>query len=102
MRVFASEQIELVQMPNTIEVSFKNKWTTTNAGGRRILENGKENQQWCRNPQYFMNITKPTHLKIILKKRGGKRMKVPLGIVVTKANSPTTPPATQIITGKNS
>ena len=102
LRVFASEQIELVQMPNTIEVSFKNKWTTTNAGGRRILENGKENQQWCRNPQYFMNITKPTHLKIILKKRGGKRMKVPLGIVVTKANSPTTPPATQIITGKNS
>lgn len=47
-----------------------------------------------------MNITRPTHLKIILKKKGGKRIKYPIGLVVTKAFSPTTPPATQIITGK--
>lgn len=48
-----------------------------------------------------MNITRPTHLKIILKKKGGKKFRgVPIGIVVTKAFSPTTPPATQIITGK--
>lgn len=53
------------------------------------MENGKENQFWCRNPQYFLNITKPTHLKIILKKKGGKRVKVPIGVTVTKALSPT-------------
>jgi hypothetical protein len=48
-----------------------------------------------------LNITKPTHLKIILKKKGGKKYKGEhIGIVVTKAFSPTTPPATQIITGK--
>jgi hypothetical protein len=48
-----------------------------------------------------LNITRPTHLKIILKKKGGKKFRgVPIGIVVTKAFSPTTPPATQIITGK--
>jgi hypothetical protein len=39
-------------------------------------------------------------LKIILKKRGGKRLKASIGLVVTKALSPITPPATQIISGK--
>ena len=32
-------------------------------------EKGKENQFWCKNPQYFLNITNPTHLKIILIKK---------------------------------
>jgi len=90
-----------VQLPDTIEQQFQGKWSNTTAGGRRVDEKGKENQFWCRNPQYFLNITRPTHLKIILKKKGGRRAKgVPIGIVVTKAFSPTTPPATQIITGK--
>lgn len=73
---------------------FDGKWGPTSAGGRRVDEKGKENQFWCRNPQYFLNITKPTHLKIILKKKGGRRIKLPIGLTVTKANSPTTPPAT--------
>lgn len=38
---------------------------------------------------------------MILKKKGGRRLKgVSIGLVVTKAFSPTTPPATKIITGK--
>ena len=95
LRVFASDPIELVQMPNTIEQSFKGKWAQNTAGGRRVDEKGKENQFWCRNPHYFLNITRPTHLKIILKKKGGKKTKgIPIGIVVTKAFSPITPPAT--------
>lgn len=48
-------------------------------------EKGKENQFWCRNPQYFLNITRPTHLKMILKKKGNRRVKVLIGLVVTKA-----------------
>ena len=44
-----------------------------------------------------MNITKPTHLKIILKKKGAKRVKVPIGLTVTKAFPPTNPPAAKII-----
>ena len=45
-----------------------------------------------------MNITKPTHLKIILKKKGGRRIRgVPIGITVTKAFPPTNPPAAKII-----
>lgn len=63
-----------------------------------MLDNGKENQFWCRNPQYFLNITKPTHLKLILKKKGGRRVKgVPIGLTVVKAFPPTNPPASKII-----
>jgi hypothetical protein len=87
----------VVQLPQTLEQQFAGKWTQQTAGGKRVMENGKENQFWCRNPQYFLNITKPTHLKIILKKKGGKRVKVPIGITVTKALPPTAPPAAKII-----
>lgn len=98
LRVFASEHIEVVQLPTTIEQQFQGKWTLQTSGGKRVLENGKENQFWCRNPQYFLNITKPTHLKIILKKKGGRRIKGhPIGITVTKALPPTSPPAAKII-----
>ena len=45
-----------------------------------------------------MNITKPTHLKIILRKKSNRRIRgVPIGIVVTRANAPTTPPPSTII-----
>ena len=48
-----------------------------------------------------MNITRPTHLKIILKKKNPRRTKtINIGLNVTKAFSPTTPPATQIVAGK--
>lgn len=98
LRIFASEHVEVVQLPTTIEQQYQGKWTIQTSGGRRVLENGKENQFWCRNPQYFLNITKPTHLKIILKKKGGRRLKGhPIGITVTKAFPPTNPPAAKII-----
>ena len=102
LRVFSSDPIDLVQLPDTIEQQFQGKWGPNTCGGKRIDEKGKENQFWCKNPQYFLNITRPTHLKIILKKKGGRRVKgVPIGIVVTKAFGPTVPPATQIITRKS-
>jgi calpain, invertebrate len=45
-----------------------------------------------------MNVTKPTHVKIILRKKGNRRIRgVPIGFVVTKANSPTVPPESTII-----
>mmetsp|Transcript_5113 Transcript_5113/g.3775 ORF Transcript_5113/g.3775 Transcript_5113/m.3775 type:complete len:243 (-) Transcript_5113:678-1406(-) len=97
LRVFSSDSIDVAQLPPTLEQSYQGKWTNTTAGGRRILENGKENQFWCRNPQYFLNITKPTHLKIILKKKGRRIRGVTIGITVTKAQAPTDPPASKII-----
>jgi calpain, invertebrate len=102
LRVFASEQIDLVELPQTIETQATSKWSAQTAGGKRVLENGKENQHWCRNPQYFLNITKPTLLKIILKKKGGKRIRAPIGLTLTKANAPTvSPPSTIIGKGKD-
>lgn len=91
LRVFASDQIELVQQPLTFEESFQGKWALNTSGGKYGCSN------WCRNPQYYMNITKPTHVKIILRKKGNRRMKEPIGFTVTKANAPTTPPESTII-----
>jgi len=51
------------------------KWSNQTAGGRRTLTTGAENKYWCRNPQYFLNLKKPTFLKIILRKKGGKKIK---------------------------
>ena len=93
VRVFASEQIDLVQLPMTVETSFNNKWGQNSAGGKL------GSPLWCKNPQYFLNITKPTHIKIILKKKQRRRERAGLsiGFLVTKANSPTTPPESTII-----
>ena len=98
LRVFASEHIDLVELPKTIEQSFQCQWGPMSAGGKRVYDNGKENQYWCRNPQYFLNITKPSHLKFILRKKGGKRFRgIPIGLTVTKAQPPTQPPSAEII-----
>jgi hypothetical protein len=92
LRVFASEVIDLVQLPNTIETSFTNKWAPNTSGGKL------GNHLWSRNPQYFLNITKPTHIKIILRKKGYRRLRgCPIGFTVTKANAPTVPPESTII-----
>jgi len=47
---------------------MEGNWIEGNAGGKRKLENGKDNPSWCRNPQYFLNLTVSTHFKIILRK----------------------------------
>lgn len=56
LRVFTSEQCDLVELPPTIEQTFNSKWDKSTAGGKRTLATGRENQFWCRNPQYFINI----------------------------------------------
>jgi hypothetical protein len=81
-----------VQLPNTVETQFTNKWGINTCGGKLGLES------WCRNPQYFLNIQKPTHIKVILRKKGGRRIKLcPIGFTITKANAPTVPPESTII-----
>ena len=35
----------------------------------------KDNPNWCKNPQYFLSLEKPTMLKIILRKGGQKKLK---------------------------
>ena len=97
LRIFTSEHVDLVELPKTIEQTFMGKWTSSTAGGRRTLDTGAENKRWCINPQYFLNLTKPTHLKIILRKKGGKKIKgINIGLCVTKALPPTAAPASKI------
>ena len=43
LRIFASEQIDVVQLPTTIEQQFKVKWGAQTAGDKKVAENGKEN-----------------------------------------------------------
>ncbi len=102
LRVITSEPCDIVELPETMETTYNGEWTADTAGGRRILENGVENQHWCKNPQFFLNLKKETHLKvrplsepqIILKKTGGIRRTrgVPLGLCICKAYSPTNKP----------
>lgn len=86
LRVFASNQVEVCEMPETVEKSMDGGWDATNAGGRRRIDQ-KNNPKWCRNPQYFLNLKQPTHLKIILKKTGNvkKTRNIPIGMTITRA-----------------
>ena len=44
LRVFASETIDLIELPITEVWEDENcKWEKTTAGGRRTLDNGREN-----------------------------------------------------------
>lgn len=65
LRVFASDPIEILEMQETKEISEEGQWSEVSAGGKRVIE-GISNPFWCRNPQYFLNMAEPTHLKIIL------------------------------------
>jgi hypothetical protein len=50
-------------MPETLETSVEGVWNVDSAGGPRKV-NKKDNPYWCKNPQYFFNIQKPTHVKV--------------------------------------
>lgn len=69
-----------MELPETIEQTFLDKWNQNTAGGKRTLQTGSENKYWCRNPQYFLNLKKPTHLKIILRKKKKKIKGVNVGL----------------------
>ena len=85
LRIFASEKIDVAEMPETIDTSVEGGWTDDSAGGKRRMK-GKDNPYWCSNPQYFLNLKKPTHLKIILKKTGNfrKTKGVKIGLTIMK------------------
>jgi len=49
LRIFSSEPVEVVEMPETLEISMEGTWVESNSGGRRKNE-GKSNPSWCKNP----------------------------------------------------
>ena len=50
LRVFSSEPIDLVELPETLEVSMDGAWGDNSAGGKRKSDAGKDNAAWCKNP----------------------------------------------------
>jgi hypothetical protein len=50
LRVFSSEEIDVCEMPETLEVSMEGNWGDNTAGGKRKSENNKDNPKWCKNP----------------------------------------------------
>ena len=50
LRIFSSDHIDLIKLPNTYEQHFSGKWTPATAGGKRTNDFGQENQKWCINP----------------------------------------------------
>jgi len=89
LRIFASDQIEVAEMSETIETSMEGSWENENSGGKRRSEK-ENNPQWCSNPQYFLNLTQPTHLKIILQKTGNTRKTrgVKVGMTICRFDTP--------------
>lgn len=73
LRIFASELIDVVEMPETLENTVEDLWTEDLIKGRRRID-GKDNADWCRNSQYFLNLAQPTQLKIILRKHNAKKL----------------------------
>jgi hypothetical protein len=49
LRIFASDQIEVAEMPETIETSMDGGWENENCGGKRRFEK-ENNPYWCSNP----------------------------------------------------
>lgn len=102
LRIFSQNPIQVLELSETFEEFDKSEWNETTAGGRRVLRNGKENPLWCRNPQYFLNVSAVTLLKIILRKTGRFRQSRghTVGIVVCQAPVPSNNKKTQAATTK--
>ena len=64
LRIFSSDKISVVALPQTHQCSEKGEWTLETNGGKRALDNGTENPDWCQNPQFFLNLKENTHLKV--------------------------------------
>lgn len=72
LKVIASKRVEIEPLPQTFERTIEEQWDGSSAGGAYFSnQNGSsENMMWCFNPQYLLNFSSPTSLKIILQKSG--------------------------------
>ena len=64
LRIFSSEKIEVIALPETHEVTLQCEWKPETAGGTPML-NGETNPLWCRNPQFYFDLKRPTHFKVM-------------------------------------
>lgn len=76
LRIFTSEQTVVEPVKETLMIEEKGEWTETKHCGPMYFkippkQGSKDeklrlrfNPYWCQNPQYFLNIKQPTHLKV--------------------------------------
>ncbi len=98
IRIFSSDPIEVCLLPETLEVEEKGMWVRERKQGPRLLENGAENPNWCENPQFYLNLRKPTHVKIVLKRITGTKKKnlgANIGLLIAKSELEKFPELTQ-------
>jgi len=50
MRIYSSNPIELVQLPEVLNYEFSSQWTPSNAGGKMLDQQGIHNPLWGKNP----------------------------------------------------
>jgi hypothetical protein len=78
LKAVSNRKIEIESLPPTIEQVIEDQWEATSSGGPYCLnpDGTGENVSWCFNPQYLLNFTAPTSLKIILQKTGKNLKKI--------------------------
>ena len=89
VRIFSSDPIEVSLLPETIEIEKKGMWKKDMKQGPRLV-NGSENPNWCENQQFFLNLHKPTHVKLVLRRITGAKKKnlgANIGMLLTKMES---------------
>jgi hypothetical protein len=87
IRVFTSDPIDMCLLPETLEVEERGAWSKDLKQGPRLLDSCVENPNWCENPQFFLNLKKSTHVKIVLKRLTGLKKKnlANIGMLISKS-----------------
>ena len=75
LRIFASDEIVMNELPKPHEKSLELDWNASSSGGARYIKDSKnhlvENSNWPLNPQYLLVFENSLHMKIILRKTIG-------------------------------
>lgn len=90
LRIFTSDPIEVCLLPETLEVEKKGQWSKDLKQGPRLVNRSTENPNWCENQQFFLNLRRPTHVKVVLKRLTGlkrKNLGANIGMLITKMQS---------------
>lgn len=92
LRVFSSEAIGILELPQSFEKTIDHKFGENSYGGSRFLPESTydkliENQYWPLNPQFLLKFDAGTSLKVILRKTfcvGNTNEESKIGIILTK------------------
>lgn len=92
LRIFSSESIGILELPQSYEKTIEYKFSDTTYGGSRFLPESTaerliENQYWPLNPQFLLKFELGTSLKVIARKTtciGNTNEESKIGLILTK------------------